>query len=117
MLDVPDNTLEKLRLFTEGSNILITIDAPLYGSVMVFNGRVLQRGGSYVEAEKIGAAIGFPSYENILSEATRFWILDENGVRRVKCREEMAILLEQIPARGSRASSVKSTTVQSAANG
>src|SRR5213596_621325 len=89
-------TLEKLQQFTGRSNMLITIDAPLFGSVMIFNGRILMKGSSYVEPEKIGNSIGFPAYEQILAEATRFWIVDEVGVRRLKCREEMAKLLEAI---------------------
>jgi len=117
MVDVSELTLEKLRLFTDRSHILITIDAPLFGTVMVFNGRILYRGGTYVEAEKIGTSIGFPTYEHILAEASRFWILDENGVRRLKCRDEMAQMLEQVQPRSTRVTQVKSTSVQSAANG
>jgi hypothetical protein len=83
-------------LFSDQSNALVTIDAPLFGSVMVFNGRVLFKGTSYVEPEKIGNAIGFPAFEHIIAEASRFWIVDRNGIRRRKCREEMAVLLEQI---------------------
>ena len=52
-----------------------------------------------------------------VAEASRFWILDENGVRRLKCREEMAQLLEQVQPRNTRVKPVKSTSVQSAANG
>ena len=89
-------TLEKLQQFTGRSNMLITIDAPLFGSVMIFNGRVLNKGASYVEPEKIGNATGFPAYGQILAEASRFWIVDESGIRRRKCREEMAKLLEEI---------------------
>jgi hypothetical protein len=96
MVALSEITLEKVCLFTDRSNMLVTIDAPLYGSVMVFNGRVLFKGASYVEPEKIGNAIGFPAYEHIIAEASRFWIVDENGIRRRKCREEMAELLEQV---------------------
>ena len=117
MVDVSAITLEKLRLFTERSNMLITIDAPLLGTVMVFNGHVLHRGGSYVEAEKIGNSIGFPTYEHVLAQASRFWIVDGTGVRRVKCREEMAVLLEQVQTRSTRVTQAKPTTVPSAANG
>jgi hypothetical protein len=99
MVDVSEITLEKLCLYTDQSNTLITIDAPLFGSLMIFNGRVLHRGGSYVELEKIGTSIGFPAYEQILAEASRFWIVDENGIRRRKCRDEMAALLEQVKPR------------------
>jgi hypothetical protein len=104
MVDVSEITLEKLCLFTGRSNTLITIDAPLFGSLMVFNGRVLQRGGSYVQPEKIGNSIGFPAYEQILAEASRFWIVEQSGVRRRKCREEMAELLDEVQPRNTRAS-------------
>jgi hypothetical protein len=108
MVQVLEITLEKLRLFTDRSHTLITIDAPLFGTVMIFNGRVLHRGGTYVEPEKIGNSIGLPAYDHILAEASRFWILDENGVRRLKCREEMAMLLEDVQPRSPRTSQVKS---------
>ena len=94
--NVSEITLEKLQQFTGRSNTLITIDAPLFGSLMVFNGRVLQKSASYVEPEKIGNAIGFPAYTQILAEASRFWIVDENGIRRRKCREDMMKLLEEL---------------------
>lgn len=89
-------TLEKIRAFSDRSHAMVTIDAPLFGSVMVMNGRVLQKGASYVEPKKIGQAIGFPAYEQVVAEATRFWILYESGVRQRKCREEMAKLLEEV---------------------
>ena len=95
MVELSEITLAKLQHFTDRSNILVTIDAPLFGSVMIFNGRVLSKGPLYVEPEKIGNSIGFPAYEQILAEASRFWIVDENGIRRRKCREEMAKLLEE----------------------
>jgi hypothetical protein len=113
MVDVSEITLEKLRLLSERTHTLITIDAPLFGSVMIFNGRVLHRGGTYVEAEKIGNSMGFPAYEHVLAEASRFWILDENGVRRAKSREEIAQLLEQFQRRSTRAAA-KSAAVQPA---
>ena len=96
MVELSEITLDKLLQFTDRSNALITIDAPLFGSVMIFNGRILCKGASYVEPEKIGNAIGFPAYEQILAEASRFWIVNGNGVRQRKCREEMAKLLEEI---------------------
>ena len=108
MVEVFEITLEKLCLFTDRSNMLITIDAPLFGSLMIFKGRVLHKGGSYVELEKIGNSIGFPAYEHILAEASRFWIVDENGIRRRKGREEMAELLERVQPRSTRASQLKS---------
>ena len=96
MVELSEITLEKVLHFTDRVNRLITIDAPLFGSVMIFNGRILMKGASYVEPEKIGNSIGFPAYEQILAEASRFWIVDEMGIRRLKCREEMAKLLEEI---------------------
>jgi hypothetical protein len=95
MVELSEISLEKLQQFTDRSNTLITIDAPLFGSVMIFNGRVLSKSASYVEPEKIGNSIGFPAYEQIVAEASRFWIVTENGVRHRKCREEMAKLLEE----------------------
>jgi hypothetical protein len=95
MVELSEITLEKLRLFTNQSNTLVTIDAPLFGSLMIFNGRVLSKGPSYVEPEKIGNSIGFPAYEQVVAEASRFWIVSETGVRQRKCREEMAMLLEE----------------------
>jgi hypothetical protein len=108
VIDVSEITLEKLRLFTGQSNTLVTIDAPLFGSLMVFNGRVLNKGASYVEPEKIGNSIGFPAYEQVVAEASRFWIVDETGVRQRKGREEMASLLEDVQTRNVRLSSIKS---------
>lgn len=87
-------TLEKIQAFSDRSSTLVTIDAPLFGSVMIMNGRLLRKGASYVEPEKIGQAIGFPAYEQIVAEATRFWIQHETGIRTRKGREEMAKLLE-----------------------
>ncbi len=88
-------TLEKLQAFSDRSNTLVTIDAPLLGSVMLMNGRVLLKGETYVERDKIGRTNGFPAYEQVVAEATRFWIVDQFGIRRRKCREEMAKLLEE----------------------
>jgi len=110
MIDLSEITIENLRLFTDRTNTLVTIDAPLFGSVMVFNGRVLQKGVSYVEPEKIGNSIGFPAYDQILAEASRFWIVDKNGIRRLKCREEMAVLLEEVQRRTARVTHAKTAT-------
>jgi hypothetical protein len=87
-------TLEKLRTFSVRTNTMITVDAPLFGSVMLLNGRVLDK-GSAVEPEKIGHTSGFPSPEKIVADAARFWILLSNGIRERKSREEMAKLLEE----------------------
>jgi hypothetical protein len=107
MVEVSEITLEKLRLFTDRSNTLITIDAPLFGSLMIFNGRVLARSASYVEPEKIGASIGFPAYEHVVAEASRFWIMDEFGIRQRKSRSEMVVMLEKSEIRMSRLSHKK----------
>jgi hypothetical protein len=87
-------TLEKLRAFSDRTQTLVTADAPLFGSVMLLNGRVLDK-GSAVEPEKIGHTTGFPAPEQIVAEASRFWILLSNGIRERKSREEMARLLEE----------------------
>lgn len=108
MVEISEITLEKLRLFTGQSNTLITIDAPLFGSLMIFNGRVLSKGASYVEPEKIGNSIGFPAYEQVVAEASRFWIVDEHGIRQRKGRGEMADLLEKSEPRISRIPQMKS---------
>ncbi len=89
-----DITLEKLRVFSDRTNTLITADAPLFGSVMLLNGHVLDK-GSAVEPEKIGHSTGFPSPEEIVAGASRFWILPLSGVRERKSRTEMAKLLEE----------------------
>jgi hypothetical protein len=75
---------------------------------MIFNGRVLCKGASYVEPEKIGSSIGFPSYEQVIAEASRFWIVDDRGVRQRKTRGEMAALIEKPEPRMSRIPHVKS---------
>lgn len=89
-----DLTLERVREFSEKTTTLVTIDAPLFGSVMILNGRVLDKGEA-VEPEKIGSSAGFPHPDRILNEATRFWVQDTSGVRRRKSREEMSELLGQ----------------------
>jgi hypothetical protein len=60
------------------------------------NGRLLRKGANYVEPGKIGQAIGFPAYEQIVAEASRFWIQHQTGIRMRKGRDEMAKLLEGI---------------------
>jgi hypothetical protein len=53
--------------------------------------------GHYVRPEKIGSTIGFPHPNQIVAEATRFWIQDSTGIRRRKTRDEMARLLGSLP--------------------
>ena len=96
MVQLSAITLEKLQAFSDRSSTLVTIDAPLFGSVMIMNGRLLRKAANYVEPEKIGQSIGFPADELIVAEASRFWIQHETGVRMRKGRDEMAKLLEDI---------------------
>lgn len=88
-----DITLDQLRKFSNASTTMVTVDAPLFGVVMILNGQVILRGSQ--EGEKVGASLGFPPRDQILAEASRFWIQDENGVRRRKTRDEMAKLLRE----------------------
>ena len=93
MVQTSEISLEKLCAFSDRTQTMITVDAPLFGTVMVLHGRILDK-GSAVEPEKIGHTTGFPSPQQIVIEASRFWILLPNGVRERKDREEMARLLE-----------------------
>jgi hypothetical protein len=86
-------TIERLQAFSDRSRSMVTVDAPLFGSVVIFSGRVLNRG---TEPEKIGRTIGFPSPDQVIVSASRFWIQYHNGIRERKTREEMARLLAEI---------------------
>ena len=88
-----DITLQELRDFSEASSTMVTVDAPLFGVVMILHGRVLGRGSH--EADKVGTTIGFPSRENVMAEASRFWIQGDDGVRELKTREAMTQLLRE----------------------
>jgi hypothetical protein len=94
VVETSEITLEKLRVYSDRTSTMITADAPLFGSVMFLNGRVLDK-GTAVEPEKIGHTNGFPPPDQIVAGAARFWILLPNGVRERKSREEMAKLLEE----------------------
>ena len=94
MTEISEITLEKLCAFSNRTQTMVTADAPLYGSVMVLNGLVLDK-GSAVEPEKIGHTSGFPAPVKIVADAARFWILLSNGIRECKTREEMALLLKE----------------------
>jgi hypothetical protein len=85
-------TIERLLAFSDRSNSLITVDAPLFGNVLIFGGRVLSRG---TEPEKIGQTIGYPSPDQVILSASRFWIQYQNGIRERKTRDEMAKLLDE----------------------
>jgi len=95
MVEVGELTLEKLRLFSDYTNTLLTIDAPLFGSVTILNGRILSKGVDYVDPAKIGHSTGFPAFDQIVVEASRFWIQYESGIRKRVARPEMAKLLEE----------------------
>jgi hypothetical protein len=86
-------TLDQLRKFSNASTTMVTVDAPLFGVVMILNGEVILRGAH--EDAKIGSSLGFPPREQILAEASRFWIQDQTGVRRRKTRDEMTKLLRE----------------------
>lgn len=88
---MPDITLQELRDFSEASSTMVTADAPLFGVVMILHGRILDRGSS--EVGKTGASIGFPPREQIVAEASRFWIQHDNGLRERKTREQMSKVL------------------------
>ena len=88
-----DITLQELRNFSEASSTMVTADAPLFGVVMILHGRVLGRG--YHEADKVGSSIGFPPRDHVVTEASRFWIQSDDGVRELKTRDEMAQLLRE----------------------
>ena len=90
MLDI---TLEQLQVFSERSCTLVTVDAPLFGVISIMHGRILIRGAH--EANKVGASMGFPPHDQILAEASRFWIQHNSGIRERKTREEMARLLRE----------------------
>ena len=84
-------TLQELRAYSEASATMVTVDAPLFGVVMILHGRVLDRGSH--EADHAGASIGFPPRDQIVAEASRFWIQTDDGIRERKTRDEMAKLL------------------------
>jgi hypothetical protein len=86
-------TLHELRDYSEASSTLVIADAPLFGVVMILHGRVLNRGPH--ETKNVGASIGFPPREQIVSEASRFWIQSDDGVREVKAPKDMAKLLRE----------------------
>lgn len=86
-------TLQELRDFSEASSTMVTVDAPLFGVVIILHGRVLERGSH--EAGKVGASIGFPPREQIVAEATRFWIQSDNGLRERKTRDQMSQMLRE----------------------
>jgi hypothetical protein len=68
------------------------VDAPLFGSVAILNGRILDKGYGI----EVGRSKGFPPQEQIVAEAPRFWVQHSNGIRERKSREEMAKLLDEI---------------------
>jgi hypothetical protein len=90
---VREITLDRLRNFSGRSETMVTADAPLFGVVTIMRGRVLIRGSR--EADKVGSSLGFPPHDQIIAEASRFWIQHPNGIRERKSREEMVLLLRE----------------------
>lgn len=72
---------------------MVIADAPLFGVVTIMHGEVIVRGSR--EAGKVGAGLGFPPHEQVLAEASRFWIQNTVGIRERKSRTEMAALLRE----------------------
>ena len=100
MIELGEVTLGKLRSFSDSTSTMLTIDAPLFGSVTILNGQILNKSADCVDPTKIGRATGFPSFDQIVAEASRFWIQYESGIRKRANREEMAKLIEEFePAR------------------
>ena len=92
---VSDLSLDKLCAFSDRTQTLITVDAPLYGSLLLLDGKVLKR-KSAVKGKKADSGARIPSPESIVGKASRFWIQDHKGVRDRKDREEMAALLDKL---------------------
>lgn len=85
-------TIEKLCRYSRQTHSLITADVPLFGTTMILEGKLLAK-GSAIEPEKIGRTAGFPPDEKIVELATRFWVMDPHGVRRVHDRAQMLKLI------------------------
>jgi len=85
-------TINKLCRFSQKNGTLITVAAPLFGSLIILDGKVLGK-GSAVDAEKVGQSPGFPPNDEIVQKASRFWIMDSKGIRKLHDRAEMANLL------------------------
>ncbi len=96
MVDVSELSIEKICIFSSQTKTLVTVDAPLYGSLMVMDGKLLKRKSAVKNSGGEVEAPGIPSAEDIVREASRFWIQDRAGVRDRKNRQEMGELLEQI---------------------
>ena len=96
MVEFSELSIEKICAFSSQTQTLVTVDAPLYGSLMVMDGKVLKRKSTVKNRTAEAEAPGVPSTEDIVREASRFWIQDRSGVRDRKNRQEMGELLEQI---------------------
>ena len=88
-----DLTLQELRNFSKAASAMVTVDAPLFGVVIILHGRVLDRGEH--EKGKTGASLGFPSHDEVVAGASRFWLQGDDGVRERKTRDEMAKLVRE----------------------
>ena len=89
---VSEVSLESLCAFSNRTGTLVTVDAPLYGSFQVLEGKLLGRRPG-ARAGNNGHRPRLPSPEDILRNASRFWIQDHVGIRDRKSRREMAELL------------------------
>ncbi len=95
-----DVSLEKLCAFSSQTQTQITVDAPLYGTLLLLDGKVLKRKSAVKGGARKGnagkQAPGKASPESIVGKASRFWIVGPSGVRDRKSRQEMTDLLKQI---------------------
>ena len=96
MLEVTDVSIEKLCSFSKQTQTLITVDAPLYGSLLILEGKVLKGKSAAKNPQADDPPRGLPTPEEIVREASRFWIQARSGIRDHKNRDEMSQLLEDI---------------------
>ena len=96
MLEVTDISIEKICSFSKQTQTLVTVDAPLYGSLLILEGKVQKGKSSIKEPLPDDQPRGLPTPEEVVQEASRFWIQSRSGVRDRKNRDEMSQLLEDI---------------------
>lgn len=96
MVNIPEISIKKICTFSSQTNTLVTIDAPLYGSLLVLEGKILNGKSTTKKQQVKTERTGIPSAEDIVREASRFWIQDRSGIRDRKNRQEMSELLEKI---------------------
>ena len=96
MVEVSEVSIEKICSFSKQTQTLVTVDAPLYGRLLVLDGKILKAKSSAKKSRAKVKTPGVRSYEDIVREASRFWIQDRSGVRERKSRDEMSVILEEI---------------------